>query len=184
MNLQFLLTVNPATIPPIPTKRPKVIANKKLTDPTDVKELETDLTIFKNANLKKDDGLIPNTATATEIIPSIEPNTQTTATTFDPNIPCCSYQLPPQSSTSTSTTATTFNSFKYPTNVVNKTGTFQRKSSASSVSAIKLRSSFSGAGIESRTLRKSSLTKDGRRMKKKKTLKADTGLKRKKSKVF
>lgn len=170
--------VNPTGVPPIPTKRPKVITKFQTTDQTDLKDspIESDMNLFKSGNLKKDDCIIVTTSTG--ITSSDDPST-----TFDPNMPSCSYQTHSSSSTHSSSAAsasTSFNSFKYPT-AANKSGVFQRKATASNatISAIKLRTN-----IESRSLRKSSLTKDGRRMKKKKTLKADTGLKRKKSKVF
>lgn len=204
-------SVNPATVPPIPTKRPKVITNKKFlsTDnQTDIKELSHETGInnpMKSVNFKKDDGLSSPALNAGIVITcdetiqsnasNLELNRNAAAITFDPNIPCCSYQLPPQSSSATASAASSssssatssLNTFKYP-NVVNKTGTFARKpittNPTSTLSAIKLRSGFSNATVETRSFRKSSLAKDGRRMKKKKSLKADTGLKRKKSKVF
>lgn len=98
------------------------------------------------------------------------------------NVGLLSTQLPAQSS-SAPCASTSFNSFKYP-NVTNKPTNFPTRKSTpgGSISAIKLRSTFSGTGIESRSLRKTTLTKDGRRMRKKK--KDTGGLKRKKSKVF
>lgn len=124
-----------------------------------------------------------------------------TTAVFNPDIPCCSYQILPQTSAFP---------FKYP-NPPKKSSSFSRKSSSSATSmlslnpsvmvpgskvkktsVIKLRGTSYG-GTSSSTnngsrlkasLRKSSLTKDGRRMKKKKSLKADAGIKRKKPKVF
>lgn len=97
------------------------------------------------------------------------------------NVGHLSGQIPPQSS-SASCDSTSFNSFKY-LNATNKSTNFptRKSSTGGSISGIKLRSGFNGTGIESRSLRKTSLIKDGRRMRKKKK---DTGLKRKKSKVF
>lgn len=194
-----------STAPPIPTKRQKVVVNKKFgsgsgadkVEPKDLSVgLDLDMSAMSNLNLKSDDVLAttPNTATE-ELTAFIDQPT----TSFDPDMPCCSYQILPQTSSSS------FNPFKYP-NVPKKTGNFLRKSSSSTSSvlinqssigqstkikssAIKLRSGYNSAsstssGSRLKSLRKSSLTKDGRRMKKKKTLKADTGIKRKKSKVF
>lgn len=190
-----------STATPIPTKRQKVVTNKKftVTDKTEVKDSDLDMNAMSNLNIKSDD--IPATTSNTPSISTTEDLTafiDQTSTAFDPNIPCCSYQILPQPSSS-------FNPFKYP-NTSKKPGNYLRKSSASTSSmlinqtsivqntkikssAIKLRSSFNSAGSSNngarlKSLGKSSLTKDGRRMKKKKSLKADTGIKRKKSKVF
>lgn len=197
---------------PIPTKRQKVVVNKKFTvsgvgggdkiEPKDTTGgLDLDMNAISNLNLKSDD--VPANSTpisavsASDVELSVFIDQPTTALPFDPE-PCCSYQILPQPSSS-------FNPFKFP-NVPKKPGNFLRKSSASTSSmligqssivqntkikssAIKLRSGFNSAGTSSggsrlKSLRKSSLTKDGRRLKKKKSLKADTGIKRKKSKVF
>lgn len=189
-----------STVPPIPTKRQKVVVNKKFggvdkTESKDTVGLDLDMNAMSNLNLKSDDvpATAPNTATE-DLTAFIDQPT----TSFDPDMPCCSYQILPQTSSS-------FNPFKYP-NASKKTGNFLRKSSSSTSSvlinqssigpntkvkssAIKLRSGYNSAnstnsGSRLKSLRKSSLTKDGRRMRKKKTLKADTGIKRKKSKVF
>lgn len=170
-------------------------------DKPDSKESTFDLDInaMNNLNLKSDDVTVitPN-ATITDP-DDLSAFIDQPATSFDPDIPCCSYQMLPQSTSS-------FNPFKYP-NAPKKSGNFLRKTTASTSSmlinpstivvqnskvkssAIKLRSSYSGAGLSNngsrlKSLRKPSVTKDGRRMKKKKSLKADTGVKRKKSKVF
>lgn len=187
------------------------MVNKKynlLSDPIDTKDsTKVDANIVNNnQNTKQEDTAVANTVTNTNnATSSIDDGStkltflestasQSSTTSFDPDIPCCSYQILPQTSQS-------FHSFKYPNTVI-KPGNFLRKSSAttsmllnqSSIvqnnkigSTIKLRSSFSGAGTNGsrlKSLRRTSLTKDGRRMKKKKSLKADSSLKRKKSKVF
>lgn len=223
-----------STGPPIPTKRQKVINTKKFLsiDKSDaIKEAAT-------FDLKSDDGPVLTAIESTSLIAAGDelavfvekPATVVVATTatsaiittttataatitgaFNPDIPCCSYQLLPQ------TTSTSFNPFKYP-NAPKKSSNFLRKSASSTASllsinttmaigpgskvkssAIKMRgNSFgaAGSGVASvggpsnngsrlkSSLRKSSLTKDGRRMKKKKSLKADAGIKRKKPKVF
>ncbi|XP_055322392.1 cytosolic carboxypeptidase-like protein 5 isoform X2 [Sitodiplosis mosellana] len=215
-----------STTAPIPTKRQKVVANKKFTsvggvggsggsggDKIEPKDnnatggLDLDMNAISNLNLKSDDTVpansTPNTAvSASDVELSAFIDQPTVTSSFDPDVPCCSYQLLPQPST-------TFNPFKFP-NAPKKPmgGNFLRKTSASTSSmligqssivqstkikssAIKLRSGFNSAGtsgagsrLKSKVSFKSSLTKDGRRLKKKKSLKADTGIKRKKSKVF
>lgn len=205
-----------STTAPIPTKRQKVVVNKKFTvcekvEPKDATgTLDLDMNAISNLNLKSDDvpgNITPNTAVSvSEVELSAFIDQPSTTSSFDPDVPCCSYQLLPQPSSSASASASApFNPFKFP-NAPKKPGNFLRKSSASTSSmligqssivqstkikssAIKLRSGFNSAGSSSggsrlKSLRKSSLTKDGRRLKKKKSLKADTGLKRKKSKVF
>ncbi|XP_031618477.1 cytosolic carboxypeptidase-like protein 5 [Contarinia nasturtii] len=188
---------------PIPTKRQKVVTNKKFNvgDKVDTKDspLDLDMNAISTLNLKSDDvNTMPQNVSAS-VTEDLSAFIDQPTTSFDPDLPCCSYQLLPQPSSS-------FNPFKYP-NVPKKSGTFllPRKSSASTSSilisqssivqstkvkssAIKLRGGFNSAGSSSngtrlKSLRKSSLTKDGRRMKKKKSLKADAG-KRKKPKVF
>lgn len=192
---------------PIPTKRQKVVVNKKFTaeksvEPKETAGIDLDMNAMNNLNLKSDDVpaiVTPNTAVSvSEVELTAFIDQPTTASPFDPDVPCCSYQILPQPSSS-------FNPFKFP-NAPKKPGNFLRKSSATTSSmligqssivqstkikssAIKLRSGFNSAGSSSgssrlKSLRKSSLTKDGRRLKKKKSLKADTGIKRKKSKVF
>lgn len=199
----FDVIASTSTAPPIPTKRQKVVVNKKFAtiDKTETKEsaLDLDMNAMNSLNLKSDDGVTVSaqnlTVSPTEDLSAFID--QPTTAPFDPNIPCCSYQILPQTSSS-------FNPFKYP-NAPKKAGNFLRKTSASTSllinqssimqnnkiksSAIKLRSGFSGAGPSNsgsrlKSLRKSSLIKDGLRMKKKKTLKADSSMKRKKSKVF
>lgn len=226
--------VNPS-VPAIPTKRLKVIADKKFAtiNQKEAKELE--------ANFNRDDSITMINETtnagdetvATYATPILETSINISSAPFDP---CCSYhssdresnisskmvdrvdgvenevdkmkitkddstssewnsrhhnvvcnighlsgQPSPQSSTA-SCDSTLFKSFKY-LNATNKSTNFPtiKSSAGGSISGIKLRSGFNSTGIESRSLRKPSLTKDGRRMRKKKK---DTGLKRKKSKVF
>lgn len=148
-----------------------------------------------------------NSATAIDASTSkmsfIELPGEQTSTSFDPDVdPCCSYQILSQPSTQ-------FNRFKYPNPIRRSGSTFLRKSVATSSligqpslgqsSKLKkpanlklIRSSGCGASVSTgmnhstqlRSLRRSSLTKDGRRLKKKKSLKTDVALKRKKSKVF
>lgn len=201
LNRKKVVIASTSAAPPIPTKRQKVVANKKFSvgDKVETKDstIDLDMNAMNNLNIKSDDvnPMAQNvSASETEDLSAF---IDQPTTSFDPNMPCCSYQLLPQPSSS-------FNPFKYP-NVPKKSTSFLRKSTASTSSmlisqssiaqnakvkssAIKLRGGFNSAGSTSngsrlKSLRKSSLTKDGRRMKKKKSLKADTG-KRKKSKVF
>lgn len=200
----FDVIASTSTAPPIPTKRQKVVVNKKFAtnDKVEPKEssLDLDMNALNSLNLKLDDSAtvsaqnVASSASAEDLTAFIDQPT----TSFDPNMPCCSYQILPQTSSS-------FNPFKYP-NAPKKASNFLRKTNASTPMLInqssimqstkiksckvpKLRSGFSGAGPSNggsrlKSLRKSSLIKDGLRMKKKKTLKADSSMKRKKSKVF
>lgn len=229
-----ILLVN-ASVPPIPTKRLKVITDKKFAtiNQTEAKELEPNFNRDGGISSNNESTNVADETVSTDATEIVETKINISSAAFDP---CCSYhssdhgsnnsnkkidhfdgvenevnemkiikgestssewnsrhlnvisnvgqlstQLPAQSS-SASSASTSFSSFRYP-NATNNSSNFPtRKSTAGgSISAIKLRSCFSGTGIESRSLRKTSLTKDGRRMRKKKK---DTGLKRKKSKVF
>lgn len=182
-----------STAPLIPTKRQKVVINKKFSvgDKAETKDPTLEL------GMNTIDAIASTSNTTVPTSDDLSALIDQPTTSFDPDIPCCSYQILPQSSS--------FNPFKYP-NAPKKSGNFLRKSSASTSSillsqstivqatkmkgsAIKLRGAFNSASSSSggtllKSLRKSNLTKDGRRMKKKKLLKADAGLKRKKSKVF
>lgn len=211
--------------PPIPTKRQKVVSTKKFmsNDKPDTKESAIFNLDMNNLNLKSDDvpalaaiastagddlsvfvdkptmittaAIAASTASAAVAGTMAPMTTVSTATTFNPDVPCCSYQMLPQTSNS-------FNPFKYP-NAPKKSSNFLRKSSASTASmlsmnpsamgpggkgkssAIKLRcNSFSGASgsTNNGSRLKSSLRKSS--LKKKKSLKADAGIKRNKPKVF
>lgn len=195
---------------PIPNKRPKVVLNKKLISD---EKLEADLKSEFESELAVDtNNVITNkTFPSDELIielPSptfIEPTEQSasSSSSFESHIPCCSYQLLP-SVASTSIASTSFlpkmrkaGSFTRkspptaPSMLINQSSILQGKKLKKST-GLKLRGNFAGGGSSSniahptllRSARRTSLSKDGRKLKKKKLLKPDATLKRKKSKVF
>lgn len=174
--------------------------------------LETNVTISDAVDVKR----IRNTkSTFSDITSQIQSPTSSTASIFDQDKPCCSYNLVPASSNIRSNSISvnsnilsSVGSLNYPVKF-KKAGSFAGFSSAPNSlilsqttvmhnkkrktgTALKLKSSFNTTGAANainnpvilKSAKRGNLIKDRTKLKKKKTLKADSTLKRKKSKVF
>lgn len=188
---------------PIPNKRPKVVLSKKL-PVNDDKLQETPV-----CDPCVDDELkIASTLVDSNSLTFIETSIPST---FDPDMPCCSHQAfsqaLPSSASSTSAGLSFPKKLKKITRKIapptSATPSMAHKQVKKPLNALKLCNSIASVGTSTssnssmsnssttvgpssliRTTRRSSLSRDGRKLKKKKSLRAEATLKRKKSRVF
>lgn len=192
-----------STAAPIPTKRPKVLPKKysPTIEQIDTKDAKTDANLAISQSIQLADvttkpctaNQAPCTSAAADDLLNKstfvgEPGSSQSVFTVDSEKPGCSYNLSPQ-------TSQPFHNYELKkANAVVKAGSFMRKSKSASklfkqpsattaatakhVASKMKRTTFGGAGssVGSRlkaTLRRANLSPDGRRKRKKKSLKAE-----------